>query len=702
MDYRSPFRFSGRLYFLAGIGYCVMLLLVVKLVWVQLYHNEYFLAKSKRIYSDARSISAARGQILDRNGVVLAAQLPGSYILTIRPEHLSSDPAAVARAFADVLQRPAGPLEVQMRITDRQTVYVATELTITHKEEIIRLLEERFPDDATVFYFENSPQRIYPAGTTGAQLIGYLNQQGEGVCGIEAALDSLLRGEPGLRVYGKNCAGQSFEWQQGRYLKPVEGAEVCLTLDSRFQAIMQEEMIATCDEYNATGGTGIIMDPATGQILAMGSWPTFDPNQGIRQGETALLRNRAVSDTYEPGSTFKSFTFAQLLAEYNLDLADSVDCQHGSWRLGKWVINDSHPEGYGVIPAAEVYYESSNIGTAKLAEQIETRAMYAFVRAFGFGQYTGVDLPGETRGRLQPLADWRQVEQANISFGQGIAVTPLQLVVAYAAFFNGGQIMRPYVIQSVRHQGRLKQTHPLKRRQVLAPPILAVMQDLMQGVVEQGTGQPAAIPGLTVRGKTGTAQKVDATGCYSNRDYIASFVGAINIGQRTFLGLFLVDTPRKSIWGGTVAGSLYNRIFSRIRHLSSCGEVVEQVVVKDLQDLKILPDCYGLDAAQLRRTLRRAGVDNYSMQGRGLVIRQDPAPGGYTVMPAVNFLLVKDSATDSLQVPDLQGLAVREAVALASQAGLQVAIKGNGRVSRQLPVPGRWINRQQTCQLVMQ
>ena len=702
MDYRSPFRFSGRLYFLAGTGYCVMVLLLVKLFWVQLYHNEYYLAKSKRIYSSAQSIPAERGQILDRNGVALAAQMPGSYTLTFNPEHLNGDPASLARAFATLLERSVQPLRTQLTVTDRRTVYVATELSIDQKEAVEEMLAREYPTDKTVFAFENSPKRCYPAGEIGAQLVGYVNQKGVGVCGIEAALDSLLRGEAGVRVYGKNCAGQTFEWCQGHYKKPVEGATVCLTLDSRFQAIMQEEMAAVCSEYNALTVTGVIMNPETGEILAMGDWPTFDPNRGISWGENGLLRNRAVSDTYEPGSTFKTFTFAQLLDEYNLDLEDSVDCQHGSWQLGRWVINDSHADGYGMLTAAWVYYESSNIGTAMLAEQIDARDMYTFVRSLGFGQYSGIDLPGEVKGRLQPLQNWRRVEKANISFGQGVAVTPLQMTVAYAAMFNGGKIMRPYVIHSVFRDGNTELMRPLVRRRILSSNTIAVMRELMLGVVEQGTGRPAAIAGLQVMGKTGTAQKIDDDGSYSSKDYIASFIGAVEISGHIYLGLMLVDTPRKSIWGGAVAGGLFSRVFSRIRHLSGCGDEAEQVVVKDLQELQVLPDCYGLNVNQLRRTLRRAGVDNYSLQGEGRVVHQEPAPGGYTVMPAVNLMLADKCDTDSLRIPDLQGLKIRDAVALASRVGLNVIINGTGKVARQLPQPGNWIERKQVCQLVLQ
>jgi len=701
MDYRSPFRFSGRLYMLAGIGYCVMLLLLVKLIWIQVYHNEHFLDKSKRIYSAEKPIPAERGRILDRNGVVMAAQLPGSYALTVKPQQLKGNPGELASACATILERPSRPLAVQMRVTDRQTVYVASELTIEQRDTVSSMLKDRFPDDAAAFDFENFPRRCYPAAEAGAQLIGYVNQEGLGVCGIEAALDSLLCGEAGLRVYGRDSAGQPFDWQQGRHLAPVNGATINLTLDSRIQAIMQEEMIATCREYRAASATGIIMNPATGEILAMGSWPTFDPNTGIRHGENGLLRNRAVSDSYEPGSTFKTFTFAQLLEEHNLNLADSVDCQNGSWNLGKWVINDSHIEGHGLIPAAEVYYESSNIGTALLAEQIEARSMYAFVRSLGFGQYTGIDLPGEVQGRLQPLRRWRRVEKANISFGQGIAVTPLQLAVAYSALFNGGRIMRPYVIQSLWKDDRLETTRPLVRRRVLSGRTLAELQDLMAGVVEQGTGQSAAIPGLIVRGKTGTAQKIAQDGGYSNEDYIASFAGAVDIGNRTYLGLMLVDTPRESIWGGTVAGNLFSHVFSRVRHLNNCNGDAARVVMKDLEELQQLPDCYSLDVEELRRTLRRAGVDNYSLQGEGQVVSQNPAPGGYTVMPAVNFLLAETGAVDSLQVPDLQGLGIRDAVTLASQSGLQVTFRGDGKVRQQTPVAGKWIGRKQICQLVL-
>ena len=701
MDYRSPFRFSGRLYMLAGIGYCVMLLLLVKLIWIQVYHNEYFLTKSKRIYSDAKPIPAERGRILDRNGVVMAAQLPGSYALTVNPQQLTSDPAELARACATILERQSRPLVVQMRVTDRQTVYVASELTIDQRDAITAMLEERFPSDAAAFDFENFPRRCYPAAEAGAQLIGYVNQEGLGVCGIEAALDSLLCGEAGLRIYGRDCAGQAFDWQQGCHLEPVNGATISLTLDSRIQAIMQEEMIITCRDNRAASATGIIMNPATGEILAMGSWPTYDPNNGIRHGENGLLRNRAVSDSYEPGSTFKTFTFAQLLEENNLNLADSVDCQNGSWNLGRWVINDSHDDGHGLIPAAEVYYESSNIGTAILAEQIEARAMYAFVRSFGFGQYTGIDLPEEVQGRLQPLERWRRVEKANISFGQGIAVTPLQLAVAYGALFNGGRVMRPFVIQSLRKDGHLETTIPLVRRQVLSGKTLAKLQELMAGVVEQGTGKPAAIPGLIVRGKTGTAQKIAPEGGYSNEDYIASFAGAVEIGNHTYLGVMLVDTPRESIWGGPVAGNLFSQIFSRVRHLNNCNGEATRVVVKDLQDLQRLPDCYGLSVEELRRTLRRARVDNYSLQGEGQVVHQNPAPGGYAVMPAVNFILSETGTVDSLQVPDLQGLGIRDAVTLASQAGLQVTFSGDGRVRQQSPVAGKWIARKQICQLVL-
>ena len=694
----------GRLYLLQGWGLLLFAVLLWRVGNLQLRHHAFYEERAQAQYRFRLELPAERGTICDRNGVVLAAQVPGYFSLLVRPGKVTPGlKKRISRRLGKVLSQDAEVYYRKLQ-SKRPLRYLAREVSMRQKEKLAAYFAT-LDSSRKAFWFDEDSRRSYPFGDLTGRLLGMVNRERKGVSGLELSLDSLLRGEPGERIYQRDCKGDRLATPaENGLVAPIPGARVELTIDSRFQVILQEELAAVREKYAALSAMGVIMDAVTGEILALGARPGFDPNVGIHSGEEGLLLNPIVSSIYEPGSTFKTFTFAQLLTQNRLEMQDSVDCHHGRYRIGKWTIGDAH-HGFGTLTAAEVFYHSSNIGTALLSQRLSHAELFQILRRFGIGGYTFVDLPGEVRGILPDPEKWPEITHANIAFGHGVSVTPLQLVAAYAVFGNGGRLMRPHVIRKITYaDGRVEEVEPLVRRSgLLSPRVLAEMNQLLRGVVTRGTGQPADVPGLNIRGKTGTAQKpeTDDRGrrTYSRKDYFASFAGLADVDGRTLVGLVLVDTPRGTIWGGTVAGGAFGKIMTRINRLPHEGG--DQLVDTPLLPEKNfrLPDFRGMTENRLRRALKKARVKVYQARGSGVVTAQDPPPGYYSEIPEVTLTL---GVPETGMMPDLRGVDVRTALEEVSRLGLLVSLRGQGRVVRQEPGAGVRVNAGEKCRVELQ
>ena len=401
------------------------------------------------------------------------------------------------------------------------------------------------------FYPEE--RRSYPQHTVASQVLGYAGVDNTGIAGLELGLERYLAGTPGKETIVRDPFGRTIDVLSSTPERP--GRDVFLTLDHTLQAKVESVLRSTVQKWHAADGTAVVLDPRTGGVLAMASAPGFDANS-FGSVPSALQRNRAVTDTYEPGSTFKVVTYAAALTDKVVTPNTTFTLQP-SIHVADRTISDAEPRPTETMSVAEMLARSSNVGTITVAELLGSRRLANWVDRFGFGRATGIDFPGESQGITLPLEKWSGSTIGNVPIGQGIAVTPVQMAAAYAALANKGVWLRPHLIDHVRGRSPAKVT----RRRVVSAPIARELLGMLQGVVSsQGTGGEAAVPGYTVAGKTGTASKLDPHGGYSHTDYVASFVGIVPASAPRFVVLVAIDEPRGQIFGGVVAAPAFRDI----------------------------------------------------------------------------------------------------------------------------------------------
>lgn len=583
-----------------------------------------------------------RGTILDRSGEPLALSLEAQSVYA-RPHRLK-EPENIARALAQALALDAA--EVRRRLkTEKPFVWIKRQITPKEAERIKALHLEGVG-------MSYEPNRYYPQGQLAGQVIGFVGRDSQGLEGVELHYDAYIRGETGSSVIERDALGRTVLARGVEELQKIPpGADIHLTLDTSIQHLAEKELEAAVTKFRAKAGIALVVEPFTGEVLALANYPFFNPNNFSRQS-SQQWRNRAVADSFEPGSTFKTILAAAALEEGVVGKEDLFYCEFGRYPFAGRVIHDSHE--YGWLPFYKIIQLSSNIGATKVAEKLKKERYFKYIEAFGFGRMTRIDMPGEATGMVRPPARWSLVDLATHSFGQGIAVTPIQLVMAYGAIANGGFLMRPFVVRRVvGPQGDLLVANqPHVERRVVSERTARLLTSILKGVAsEGGTGVMAGVEGFEVAGKTGTSQKPDlARGGYAARKRVASFIGFVPADDPRLVLLVLVDEPEVNVYGGVVAAPVFRNIARGVlRHLG---------VVPDK------PEPLSLPTGQ-EETLVRLERKN----GNGSAKREG-----------------------SLDVPDFVGLSLREAVGKARALKLKVEIRGNGYVIRQSPAPdAAWV-----------
>ena len=407
-------------------------------------------------------------------------------------------------------------------------------------------------------------KRLYPQGRLASHVLGFCNADGNGLEGLELAFQSYLTGTPGSRIVGANAKGYLATMPASRVRPSEDGASLRLTLDADAQAVLERELEACVEDNGASSATAILMDPRTGDIVAMGSYPNYDP-QSPRAASVESRRNRAITDIIEPGSTFKLVTAAACLEEGVISPGTLIESMKVLPLPGGHSMHDE--EDFGWVTLEETLTRSVNTATALLARKIGPEVLFQYARAFGVGCVTGIDLPGEVSGILRRPRNWSGRSLETISIGQEVAVTPLQLVSAYSAVANDGVLMKPRIVREIRDpSGRVLREFPTRRvRRVVSESTARELRRMLHEVVESGTGENARIPGCDVAGKTGTAQRVDPrTGRYDARRHVASFVGFLPADQPRLVGVVVVDRPHGVGYGGEVAAPAFRRIVEGI------------------------------------------------------------------------------------------------------------------------------------------
>ena len=504
-------------------------------VWLQAVHAQPLARLAKGQQQATIELPAARGSILDRNGVDLAI---GKQAITVyaNPRHIA-DPRATAIAAGRALRIDANRLYAKLADRSRGFVYLARKAD-PKRAQALRSLE------LTGIGFYPEERRVYPQGTVASHVLGFAGLDNRGLAGLELALDRTLSGRNGSRTVVRDPFGRTLEVLSS--VPAHEGRSVRLTLDNTLQANAESVLLRTVRRWGAKAATALVLDPRTGEVLAMAAEPGFDANRFPRTSRD-VQRNRAVTDTFEPGSTLKVVTVAGALSE-GLVAPSTPFSLEPTIQVADRVIHEAHRDWTERMTVAEILSRSSNVGTITLAEQLGRERLERWIARFGFGRKTGIDFPGEISGILPSY--WSGSTIGTLPIGHGIAVTPMQMAAAYGAVANGGVWLRP----------RLVADRPIKRRRVVSKHVADQLMSMLRDVVIEGTGQEAEVEGYQVAGKTGTAAKPDPSGGYSTSRYVASFVGVVPASAPRLVVLVTVDEPHGAIWGGIVAAPAFQQI----------------------------------------------------------------------------------------------------------------------------------------------
>lgn len=529
-----------------------------RLIYIQMVkHDEYAgLAAEKHVQK--KIIPAERGTILDANGDTLATNVP-VYTVVADASRLTNIEETVV-ILSDALKIPRSELREKLQ-GDRRYIVLQREVP----DSITTALKSKLgAQKLRGIEFEPDSKRVYPNGPMLCHVIGFTDFDHKGIQGAEASMEQYLHGQDGYRFTERNRAGQEIVLYRGQERAPRNGYDVRLTVDLNLQNIIENEIDAAMREYSPTKATIILMRPETGEILAMANRPAFDLNQRS-QAKPEQMKNRAIIDMMEPGSTFKIVAAAAALNEHKVRPDSVIFCENGKWDYGGTALHDHRP--LGDLSVKDVLVKSSNIGAAKLAISIGSEKFYEYIRRFGFGDRSGIELPGEIGGLIRTPQSWSKISITRIPMGHEIGVTPLQMTVAMSAIANGGKLVTPRIVKSITaDDGKtVSSLSPVVLRQVISPQTARQIGDALRGVVsDRGTAAAAAVPGFVIAGKTGTAQKVDPKGGYEAGKYVVSFSGYLPADHPEFVGLVVLDDAQTSTpelnYGGLVAGPIFARI----------------------------------------------------------------------------------------------------------------------------------------------
>jgi cell division protein FtsI (penicillin-binding protein 3) len=637
-----------RIRFIGGVFIVLLSVSVARAFYLQIYEQEKFANLAEKQHLKVVQITPSRGAIYDATNSALAVSIEMDSLYA-EPRNVG-DISAVAAKLAPVLGTTGEALEKKMNAS-RGFAWLARRLTPEVAAQIRALKIDGLG-------FIKETKRFYPNAEIGSHVIGFTGLDPEGLEGVEKRFDSTLLGNTGYIVTERDALGRDIGTHGVVTRSASAGQNIVLTIDKNIQYIAEKELAAAVEGSRAKGGIAIVMEPGSGKILAMANYPTFNPNN-FGKFPPAALRNKAITDSFEPGSTMKVFIIAAALEEKVVKPADGFDCENGSYNIGGRTIHDTHK--YGRLSVGDVLKYSSNIGAAKIGTRLGPERLYGYLRSFGFGAKSSIDLPGEVGGQLRNKNNWYGVDLATISFGQGVSISSLQLVTAMSAIANGGNLMQPYIVDRVVDDKgeQIKQFSPVSRQRVVSAETARIVANMMTSVTaEGGTGTAASVDGYKVAGKTGTAQKADpVTKGYSLDKRTASFAGFVPADNPRLSIVVIVDEPKTSSYGGVVAAPA----FSAIARQSLC-----YLRVAPNQPLKKKPGV--IEVKKEESQLVADAAEEF----------EDIAPDG--------------QQQGGLLMANFRGMSMRQVLQQMEQKGLNIRLIGSGRVVEQSPPPGKKIN----------
>lgn len=555
---------------------CIFSLILGKLAYEQIFHHDEILEKALNLWERDFTVAGLRGSILDKNGTILAHDIPSTSVMVV-PAQIESA-KETAHQLAEVLE--ADETKIYETITKKvSTQKIQPEGRLISDEKAIKLEEMDLPG----VYLVQDSLRHYPNNSYLAQVLGFTGIDNQGLAGLELQYDSILNAKSGALNIPFDAKGHNVELYNESYEAPGRGMDVKLTIDSEIQDIVERELNNLMERYSPKSALALAMNPKTGEVLAMVSKPDFDPNHYQDYSSDVYNRNLPIWKSYEPGSTFKSVTFSSALDLHLFDMFKDTYFDKGYEMVGGARIKSWRAGGHGQQTFLQVLENSSNPGFVEIGRRLGLDNMYEYVTNFGFGQKTGIDLPGESTGIMFKKEAMGEVEQATVAFGQGLSVTPIQLVTAFSAVVNGGTLYEPYITKAIEDpltHDTILEYQPTVKRQVISAETSEKMRYALESVVANGGGKPAYIEGYKIGGKTGTAQKAE-NGVYLSNEYILSMISAAPMDDPEIVLYIAADAPQNDIlYGGTVVGPVIKNCMQDILPYLGVKKVEDQIPKK--------------------------------------------------------------------------------------------------------------------------
>ena len=638
--------------------------IVGRLAFLQLVHYGDYLAKAQRQQQRVFEISPMRGTIYDRKGRELAVSLPMDSVFADPAE--VSDPAMVAQLLSRALQIPSDDLETKIRAA-HTPVRLAKKLS----PEVVERIDGM---NLRGIFFQKENRRVYPQRELAAQVLGYVDVDEKGIGGVEYSLDSVIRGRPGKMMMMADGKRRMYDRKESA---PDPGGSVTLTIDETIQYIAEKELAAVVGTSHAKHGTVVVQDPNTGELLAVANWPPFDPNDPGKYSDDAHL-DRAVSFPYEPGSVFKVLTMTGAIENHVTNPSELIDCQMGSINVNGRLIHDH--ERFGVLSVNDILVHSSDVGAIKIGLRLGSARFRDTIKAFGVGQSTGIELPGERKGLLPANPNWTASSLSSISMGQEVNVTPVQMVSAISAVANGGIYNRPTIVRETDSDKPLTELSGSPPHRATDPETAAAVRAMMESVMLRGTGMPARLEGYSAGGKSGTAQMIDVnTHRYSPTNFMTSFAGFAPVNNPAIAMIVVLDSPIGGHMGGEVAGPVFKRIAQQVltylgvpHDLPSRSETQE---AKNSKQPRPAPT-----PANNERDAELAESASFTAMVQRQPQRQALRTAAFGDEPPV-------------AVPNLVGQSVRSVTETCSKLGLAPALIGEGVAVEQYPAVGTRLPR---------
>jgi len=664
----------GRALFVAAFIGFWMLIIVGRLVHLQFSLHDTLTERARQQQRNEVETTGQRGELLDRQGRQLARSVQ-TVSLFLDPKGL--DAAQLERTASEVsralkLKYPELLKEFrEAQAEKKRFIWIARRLDADQAEKITAL-------GLPGLQSQLEPKRYYPNGSLAAHVLGYVGLDGKGLGGVEQFYNSKIAGEPGQLFLERDAKGNAYD---GYEIASKPGQTVVLTIDQTVQYQAEQALNAAIQRSRAKSGTVIVLDPKSGEILALANAPSFDPNN-VAATKAETRSNWALQNIYEPGSTFKVVAFSAALEKKLAKPEDRIDCQMGAITVAGRVIHDH--TAFGTLTISQALEKSSNVAAIKLGLRVGDPTMYEYIRRFGFGSKTGIELPGETVGLLRKVERWQASSIGSIAIGQEVGVTPVQMVSAFGALANDGLRIAPHLIREVRNaEGAVVYRAQPEQRRVISAQTATALRGMLEGVTLTGTAKAAQLDGYSAAGKTGTAQKIDPrTRAYSATKHVASFVGFAPVSNPQVVIIVVIDEPSGAYHGGDVAAPVFR-------------EVAEQI----LPGLNVMPDIETKSAPQLiaqvpedpeKAAKLREEQQRYERERQATLptVGNNGGRGGEVVYAV--------STKKAILMPDLRGRSVRDAWLTCQQLGLQLEARGEGKVFKQSPAAGTEVNTGQT------